>query len=206
MTGCSLIRHVQACIGRCTRCQEDQLACERRHNFRKGQACVPCGKARIECHWDDTELAPERVRKRKRALGDRPSTADSDFTDDADDGGMTETLGASGKGTRALRAASGPNRKRRYERKPGRSRSNTVDGADDEDDGDVIDADDEHEDNNKYCSCQDVSFGKMIACDNDNCPYEWFHFSCEGLKQAPIGTWYCSFCTENIKRVEEEVI
>jgi hypothetical protein len=36
----------------------------------------------------------------------------------------------------------------------------------------------------------------MIACDNKNCPYEWFHFACVGLSQKPEGgKWYCQKCT-----------
>ena len=26
-----------------------------------------------------------------------------------------------------------------------------------------------------YCYCQRISFGDMIACDNENCNIEWFH-------------------------------
>ncbi|VDK89597.1 unnamed protein product, partial [Dibothriocephalus latus] len=29
-----------------------------------------------------------------------------------------------------------------------------------------------------YCLCQQVSYGEMVACDNRDCPIEWFHFSC----------------------------
>ncbi|KUI62259.1 Inhibitor of growth protein 3 [Cytospora mali] len=54
----------------------------------------------------------------------------------------------------------------------------------------------------KYCVCQKVSFGDMIACDNESCPYEWFHWSCVGLKSEPQqgGTWYCPVCTEAMKK------
>ena len=31
-----------------------------------------------------------------------------------------------------------------------------------------------------YCICQQVSHGDMVGCDNENCPYEWFHFDCVG--------------------------
>lgn len=46
----------------------------------------------------------------------------------------------------------------------------------------------------KYCTCQQVSFGEMIACDNIDCPIEWFHFSCVELKSKPKGKWYCPEC------------
>mmetsp|Transcript_23972 Transcript_23972/g.18308 ORF Transcript_23972/g.18308 Transcript_23972/m.18308 type:complete len:109 (-) Transcript_23972:108-434(-) len=42
-----------------------------------------------------------------------------------------------------------------------------------------------------YCFCNNVSYGDMIACDNKNCPYEWFHFPCVGLIAKPEGKWLC---------------
>ncbi|XP_054934882.1 inhibitor of growth protein 1-like [Physeter macrocephalus] len=44
-----------------------------------------------------------------------------------------------------------------------------------------------------YCLCNQVSYGEMISCDNDECP-EWFHFSCVGLNHKPKGKWYCPKC------------
>ncbi|CCF57894.1 hypothetical protein KAFR_0D02470 [Kazachstania africana CBS 2517] len=44
----------------------------------------------------------------------------------------------------------------------------------------------------RYCFCNDVSYGDMIACDNTNCKIEWFHYGCVGLKNEPTGKWYCS--------------
>ncbi|ERS98436.1 hypothetical protein HMPREF1624_05220 [Sporothrix schenckii ATCC 58251] len=62
---------------------------------------------------------------------------------------------------------------------------------------DRMDIDDEEAgDDNKYCLCQNVSFGDMVACDNEDCPFEWFHWTCVGLKSEPNGTWYCPVCTE----------
>ncbi|SMN17889.1 similar to Saccharomyces cerevisiae YOR064C YNG1 Subunit of the NuA3 histone acetyltransferase complex that acetylates histone H3 [Maudiozyma saulgeensis] len=43
-----------------------------------------------------------------------------------------------------------------------------------------------------YCWCQQPSFGDMVACDNDNCPREWFHYSCVGITKPPKGKWFCS--------------
>ncbi|KAK4105501.1 hypothetical protein N658DRAFT_491971 [Parathielavia hyrcaniae] len=60
--------------------------------------------------------------------------------------------------------------------------------------------DDEAGDDRKYCSCQNVSFGNMVACDNDDCPYEWFHWGCVGLKSEPNGTWYCPDCSDMLRR------
>lgn len=35
----------------------------------------------------------------------------------------------------------------------------------------------------RYCLCQRISFGEMIACDNDDCPIEWFHYGCVGITE-----------------------
>ncbi|XP_053315454.1 inhibitor of growth protein 2 [Spea bombifrons] len=45
-----------------------------------------------------------------------------------------------------------------------------------------------------YCLCNQVSYGEMIGCDNDECAIEWFHFSCVGLTYKPKGKWYCPDC------------
>ena len=49
----------------------------------------------------------------------------------------------------------------------------------------------------KYCICNRVSFGEMIACENEGCAVEWFHFACVGLSSdAKIkGKWFCPTCT-----------
>jgi hypothetical protein len=52
------------------------------------------------------------------------------------------------------------------------------------------DNDDEGEvdgDEPRYCYCNNVSYGEMVACDADSCPREWFHLECVGLKIAPKG-------------------
>ncbi|XP_033764024.1 inhibitor of growth protein 5-like [Pecten maximus] len=51
-----------------------------------------------------------------------------------------------------------------------------------------------------YCLCHQVSYGEMIGCDNLECPIEWFHFACVGLKTKPKGKWYCPRCTEERKK------
>ncbi|XP_057484933.1 PHD finger protein ING2-like [Actinidia eriantha] len=48
-----------------------------------------------------------------------------------------------------------------------------------------------------YCVCHQVSFGDMIACDNENCQGgEWFHYSCVGVTPETRfkGKWYCPTC------------
>uniref|UniRef100_A0A4X2MAQ1 Inhibitor of growth protein n=1 Tax=Vombatus ursinus TaxID=29139 RepID=A0A4X2MAQ1_VOMUR len=39
-----------------------------------------------------------------------------------------------------------------------------------------------------------VSYGEMTGCDNEQCPIEWFHFSCISLTYEPKGKWYCPKC------------
>ena len=51
-----------------------------------------------------------------------------------------------------------------------------------------------------YCLCHQVSYGEMIGCDNRECPIEWFHFQCVGLKEKPKGRWYCPQCAQERKK------
>ncbi|VDD74788.1 unnamed protein product [Mesocestoides corti] len=51
-------------------------------------------------------------------------------------------------------------------------------------------------DEQRYCFCNDVSYGDMIACDAPTCPFEWFHYSCVGLTVAPKGQWFCPSCAK----------
>ena len=37
----------------------------------------------------------------------------------------------------------------------------------------------------RYCICNQVSYGDMVACDNTDCPYEWFHYPCVGVTAPP---------------------
>ncbi|VDP94911.1 unnamed protein product [Echinostoma caproni] len=49
-----------------------------------------------------------------------------------------------------------------------------------------------------------ISYGEMVACDNRDCPIEWFHFECVGLTSKPRGQWYCPQCTaEGIKEKDD---
>eukprot|EP00762_Andalucia_godoyi_P002381 ANDGO_02816.mRNA.1 PHD finger protein ING2 len=57
----------------------------------------------------------------------------------------------------------------------------------------------------RYCVCNNVSYGEMVACDNPDCPHgEWFHYVCVGLKSAPSGTWYCPGCREEFKAIAQK--
>lgn len=60
----------------------------------------------------------------------------------------------------------------------------------------------EDADNNLYCFCQRVSFGEMIGCDNEDCKYEWFHWSCVGITSPPKDDeiWYCPDCASKMEK------
>ncbi|RDA83975.1 hypothetical protein CP532_0424 [Ophiocordyceps camponoti-leonardi (nom. inval.)] len=66
--------------------------------------------------------------------------------------------------------------------------------------GDGEDDEEEGGDDRKYCLCHNISYGKMVACDNESCPFEWFHWSCVGLKSEPNGTWYCPVCADKFNK------
>ncbi|KIX97371.1 uncharacterized protein Z520_06823 [Fonsecaea multimorphosa CBS 102226] len=73
-----------------------------------------------------------------------------------------------------------------------------VDVDEDEETGDGVEEDEE-----RYCYCQGVSYGEMVACDRDDCPRQWFHLECIGLKSVPKSAkWYCEECKEVLARSE----
>ena len=59
-----------------------------------------------------------------------------------------------------------------------------------------------------YCFCNNVSYGDMIACDNENCPFEWFHFPCVGVTEKPQKgqTWYCLRCAPYFKNKQKPAV
>jgi hypothetical protein len=38
----------------------------------------------------------------------------------------------------------------------------------------------------------------MVACDNEECEREWFHYGCVGITQPPKGKWFCLECTRKM--------
>ncbi|TRM59478.1 hypothetical protein BD626DRAFT_508442 [Schizophyllum amplum] len=54
----------------------------------------------------------------------------------------------------------------------------------------------------RYCTCNGISAGTMVACDNSECPMEWFHLPCVGLENQPPEEekWYCPSCRERPDR------
>ncbi|KAI0677275.1 hypothetical protein C8Q78DRAFT_960660 [Trametes maxima] len=76
--------------------------------------------------------------------------------------------------------------------------STGLDDADAEGEEDMDEAGEDNgdaEDQELYCYCQKLSYGEMIACDNDACRYQWFHLSCVSLKPPLPEVWYCSDCS-----------
>ena len=67
---------------------------------------------------------------------------------------------------------------------------------------------DDQEDDRRYCFCNERSYGEMVACENEQCQYEWFHLQCLGLKKSPDDeeVWYCPTCREldEVKKVMRE--
>lgn len=114
--------------------------------------------------------------------------------------GIYSSIGPMGNGNRPLHGPRGPRsgttKHRSGDNKLGRSIKVSAPSSDDRMDLDEEDGGDD----SKYCLCQNVSFGDMVACDNEDCPFEWFHWSCVGLRNEPNGTWYCPVCTEKKKR------
>ncbi|CAF3060762.1 unnamed protein product [Rotaria sp. Silwood2] len=51
-------------------------------------------------------------------------------------------------------------------------------------------------DERRYCFCNEMSYGDMIACDNPTCRREWFHYPCVGIVTPPKGKWFCAECAQ----------
>ncbi|XP_041374186.1 uncharacterized protein LOC121387226 [Gigantopelta aegis] len=45
-----------------------------------------------------------------------------------------------------------------------------------------------------WCICAEVEYGRMIKCDNEDCPYQWFHYKCVNIRRKPRGKWFCASC------------
>lgn len=62
-------------------------------------------------------------------------------------------------------------------------------------------SDSENDMQTTYCTCEEISYGDMVCCDNDLCPIQWFHFGCVSLIRKPKGKWYCPRCRGTNSRV-----
>lgn len=75
---------------------------------------------------------------------------------------------------------------------------NNSDARRGDDDMEEEEEDEGNEDTKVYCTCRSVSHGDMVACDNENCEFEWFHWKCVGLTREPVGTWFCPQCAAKL--------
>ncbi|KAI9000752.1 hypothetical protein BD414DRAFT_511408 [Trametes punicea] len=110
--------------------------------------------------------------------------------------------GGGGSGSSAGTQKSGLSRQVHPRQSPMRSRrTHASAGLDEEDAEGEEDLDEAGEDNGDaedqelYCYCQKLSYGEMIACDNEGCRYQWFHLSCVNLKPPLPEVWYCEDCS-----------
>lgn len=64
----------------------------------------------------------------------------------------------------------------------------------------------DQEDDRRYCFCNERSYGEMVACENEQCQYEWFHLQCLGLKKSPDDEelWWCPVCRE-LEKCKKEI-
>ncbi|KAI8624686.1 inhibitor of growth proteins N-terminal histone-binding-domain-containing protein [Xylariaceae sp. FL1651] len=137
-----------------------------------------------------------RVKRAGHSKGSPASTADSELSD-------ADSAPSSRRGSRAGSGTPAPSHHHPHSKHHGNGdadRDEEMADKDDEEDVSGSDAasggdEDEDEEGKRYCLCQAVSYGDMVACDNPSCPYEWFHWSCVGLKSEPEGRWYCPTCT-----------
>lgn len=81
----------------------------------------------------------------------------------------------------------------------GRKSTNNVDN-----DNDNANDDDEEDDADepRYCYCNQVSYGEMVACDNPHCLREWFHLACVGLSRPPSSKCESLFSSYSISPSE----
>jgi hypothetical protein len=50
-----------------------------------------------------------------------------------------------------------------------------------------------------FCVCRTPNSGKMVQCDNEDCPIEWFHYECVGLTKTP-DVWHCPTCAQDFRK------
>jgi putative phage-type endonuclease len=59
------------------------------------------------------------------------------------------------------------------------------------------------------CLCQkpyDENEDDVIGCDDENCPYVWFHFSCVGIRKVPKGKYFCPYCFQGKRKKPKKAI
>ncbi|KAI1130578.1 hypothetical protein F5Y10DRAFT_115874 [Nemania abortiva] len=138
-----------------------------------------------------------RVKRAAHSKGSPASTADSELSE-------AESAPSSRRGSRAgsgTPAPSHPHVPTKNKASVEADKDEEMADRDDDEEASGSDGvsgmdDDEDEEGKRYCLCQAVSYGDMVACDNPSCPFEWFHWSCVGLKSEPEGRWYCPSCSD----------
>ncbi|KAF2151017.1 hypothetical protein K461DRAFT_279789 [Myriangium duriaei CBS 260.36] len=90
-----------------------------------------------------------------------------------------------------------PRKKRGRPSGEGKEDGKEVEGEEVEGEGEGVDPDEP-----RYCTCGDVSWGTMIACDAEDCDKEWFHLACVELDDMPPRRtrWYCPECRKRLKK------
>lgn len=61
--------------------------------------------------------------------------------------------------------------------------------------------------NSLYCNCRNVSYGKMIACENPDCEIEWYHYECVGINEDDhddTKPWFCQSCTVKLSLINNK--
>ncbi|KAH8675771.1 hypothetical protein BX600DRAFT_432324 [Xylariales sp. PMI_506] len=139
-----------------------------------------------------------RVKQAGRSKGSPTSTADSELSE-AESTTSSRAGSRAGSGTPAPASAATSHLPQKRSHKHRHNEDGDEEMADHSDD-DGSGSEEEDEEGKKYCLCQHVSYGDMVACDNPDCPYEWFHWNCVGLKSEPQGRWFCPECTENLRK------
>ncbi|KAK1837847.1 phd finger domain-containing protein [Colletotrichum chrysophilum] len=111
--------------------------------------------------------------------------------------GIVSKTNAGGSSAASKRKAA-PKKKRTQKKEKGQPIEIELE---EDDEGNPIDPDEP-----RYCDCNRVSFGDMIACDNENCDKEWFHLECVGMAQIPARTtkWYCPDCRVRLNIGEKD--
>ena len=55
------------------------------------------------------------------------------------------------------------------------------------------------DDGRTFCTCNSILITDMLACSNESCPIQWWHYECVDMTAATVpadGTWYSSLCCQ----------
>ncbi|KAF2675246.1 hypothetical protein BT63DRAFT_382000 [Microthyrium microscopicum] len=107
-----------------------------------------------------------------------------------------------GNGSHASSESGGAERTTAVREKRKRVATRKVENGGDEADGEDVEDEEEEADGDepRYCYCNEVSYGVMVACDSATCARQWFHLRCAGLREAPTtAKWYCEDCKTAMK-------